>query len=50
MTYTDPVVVRYVDGHAQVQIGDRALTVDRRDDRSRTYTCPIELITAALGS
>ena len=50
MAYTEPLVVRYVDGHAQVQIGDRALAVDRRDDRSRTHTCPIELVTAALGS
>jgi hypothetical protein len=44
------VHVRYVSGHAQVQIGDRALRVDRRDDDTRTYTCPIELVTAALGS
>ena len=50
MADIDPVVVRYADGHAQVQIGDRALEVDRRDDASRTRTCPIELVTAALGS
>ena len=50
MTGTNPVVVRYTDGHAEVQIGDRTLDVDRRDDASRIHTCPIELVTAALGS
>jgi hypothetical protein len=44
------VSVRYDSGRAQVHIGDRVLQVDRRDDASRTYTCPIELVTAALGS
>jgi hypothetical protein len=50
MAGTDPVVVRYTGGHAEVRIGDRTLDVDRRDDASRVHTCPIELVTAALGS
>ena len=50
MAGTDPVVVHYADGHAEVRIGDRTLDVDRRDDVSRANTCPIELVTAALGS
>ena len=50
MESADPVVVRYADGHAKVHIGDRTLDVDRRDDTSRVHTCPIELVTAALGS
>jgi hypothetical protein len=50
MADTDPVIARYVDGRATVQIGERELAVDRRDDESRTYTCPIELVAAALGS
>ena len=44
------VRVRYASGHAQVQIGERELHVDRRDDEARANTCPIELVTAALGS
>ncbi len=44
------VSARYNAGHAEVQIGDRLLAVDRRDDDLRTHTCPIELVTAALGS
>jgi hypothetical protein len=33
-----------------VRIGERLLQVQRRDDDARIYTCPIELVTAALGS
>ena len=42
--------VRYVDGHARVQVGDRVMEIDRRDSALRTKTCPIELVGAALGS
>jgi hypothetical protein len=42
--------VLYTGTHAEVQIGDRMLEVERRDSDARTYTCPIELVTAALGS
>ena len=44
------VRVQYDDGHARVQIGDRELRVDRRDDDARGHTCPVELVAAALGS
>ena len=44
------VSARYSAGHAEVRIGDRLLEVDRRDNDLRTRTCPIELVTAALGS
>jgi hypothetical protein len=47
---TDVVRVQYGDGRAKVQIGDRALQVERRDRDGRDYTCPIELVSAALGS
>jgi hypothetical protein len=48
---TDSVVrVSYRSGHAKVCVGDRLLHVERRDDRDRSYSCPIELVTAALGS
>ncbi len=46
----DTVQVRYHDEQAQVRIGDRVLAVERRDNTERDYTCPIELVTAALGS
>jgi hypothetical protein len=46
----DTVQVRYVDGVAEVRIGERLLQVQRRDDDTRTDTCPIELVSAALGS
>jgi hypothetical protein len=50
MAGTDPVIVHYTDGHAEVRIGERTLDVDQRDNLSRAHTCPIELVTAALGS
>jgi hypothetical protein len=50
MATGDVVSVRYSKGHARVQIGDRLLDVERRDDDARAHTCPIELVTAALGS
>ncbi len=46
----DIVRVRYVDGWAEARVGSRSLTVNRRDDEARSYTCPLELVTAALGS
>jgi hypothetical protein len=47
---SDIVRVRYAEGSAEVRIGERLLQVQRRDNDSRVYTCPIELVTAALGS
>ena len=47
---SDVVHVSYDGDRAQVRIGTRALQVDRRDDDSRGYTCPIELVSAALGA
>jgi hypothetical protein len=47
---SDIVRVRYAAGRADVHIGDRSLTVERRDDDARAAVCPIELISAALGS
>jgi len=46
----DTIHVQYTQGRAQVKIGERTFEVDRRDDDTRTHTCPIELVTAALGS
>jgi len=46
----DEVRVRYVGGLAEVRIGNRVLEVDRRDNDARAYTCPVELVSAALGS
>ena len=46
----DIVRVWYSDGGAEVRIGERLLQVQRRDNDTRTDTCPIELVSAALGS
>jgi hypothetical protein len=47
---SEVVSVRLAEGRAEVQIGAQTLTVDRRDEAGRVCACPIELITAALGS
>ena len=47
---TDEVIARSLDGRAEVRLGDRRLEVERRDEDSRAYTCPLELVTAALAS
>jgi hypothetical protein len=46
----DQVCARYVEGCAEVRIGDRIVEVDRRDNDARTYTCPVELVSSALGA
>ena len=46
----DEVCVRILDGRAEVRFADRVLEVERRDQDSRAYTCPLELVAAALGS
>jgi hypothetical protein len=47
---SDVVRVHYKAGQAQVRVGNRTLQVDRRDNGGRSYTCPIELISASLGA
>ena len=47
---SDLVRVSFLDGHAEVHIGQRALQVERRNEDNRSVTCPVELISAALGS
>jgi len=49
MPAADTVRVHYIEGRAKVQIGDRVLHIDRRDNQRRDESCPIELVTAALG-
>jgi hypothetical protein len=44
------VHARLSEGQAEIHIGERLLQVDRRDNDARTTTCPIELISAALGA
>jgi hypothetical protein len=50
MSERDTVRARLTEGRAEIQIGERALQVDRRDNSARDNTCPIELVSAALGA
>jgi hypothetical protein len=47
---SDRVRARYVDGRACIELGDRPLWVDRRDNDTRESGCPLELVSAALGA
>jgi hypothetical protein len=47
---SDAVRVSYTNGQAEARIGERTLAVARRDDKARTSVCPLELVSAALGS
>lgn len=44
------VVVNYQNGNARVELGDRALEIARSDAFSEEYFCPVELVSAAIGS
>ena len=46
----DEVYVRILDGRAEVRFADHVIEVERRDTDGRVYTCPLELVTAALGA
>jgi len=44
------IVVNYRNGFANVLLGSRKIEIARRDDGLLDYLCPVELISAALGS
>lgn len=44
------VVVEYNNGCANVSIGERTLIIGQRDQDNPEYFCPVELISASLGS
>jgi hypothetical protein len=50
MKEKNEVLVQYKNGFAEVAIGDSIIRVARRDDANREYLCPIELVSAALGT
>jgi len=50
MAEKNGVVVEYKDGFANVLIGERKIEVARRDTTTLDYLCPVELVSAALGS
>ncbi len=50
MAEKNVIVVEYKDGFANVIIGNRKIAVARRDADTRDNLCPVELISAALGS
>jgi hypothetical protein len=50
MSKKNSILVSYKDGFANVLIGSRKIAVARRDKDTLDYLCPVELISAAIGS
>lgn len=50
MTVQNEVVVHYADGYAEAIVGGRTIKVAAHDDANRNTLCPVELVSAALGT
>lgn len=50
MAKQNSVIVNYRNGFANVILGSRKIEIARRDEGSLDYLCPVDLISAALGS
>jgi hypothetical protein len=44
------VDVHYEDGRAAITAGDHTITIVRRDADTLDYLCPVDLVSASLGS
>ena len=50
MAKQNSVIVNYRNGFANVILGSRKIEIARRDEGPLDYLCPVDLISAALGS
>jgi hypothetical protein len=50
MKAKDEVIVQYENGFANVLIGDRVIQISRQDETSEEFLCPVDLISASLGT
>lgn len=50
MTVENEIVVHYKDGFAEADVGGSTIQVATHDDPNRKTLCPVELISAALGT
>lgn len=50
MVKQNSIVVNYRNGFANLILGNRKIEIARRDEGLLDYFCPVELISAALGS
>jgi hypothetical protein len=50
MKANNEVVVKYKDGFANVLIGDHVIQISRQDKTSGEFLCPVDLISASLGT
>jgi hypothetical protein len=50
MSDQSKTIARLVDGIARVSIDGRTISISRNNENDRENICPVELISAALGS
>ena len=50
MSNRNKITVGYENGLANVRIGESKVTIARRDEDALDFLCPVELISASLGS
>jgi len=50
MKENNEIVVQYKNGFANVIIGDSVFQISRQDETTGTSLCPIDLISASLGT
>jgi len=50
MKEKNEVLVQYKNGFANVLIGDSVVQISRQDETTRDTLCPVDLISASLGT
>ncbi len=50
MSNRNKIIVAYEDGLANVLMGGSKITIARRSEDTLDFLCPVELISASLGS
>jgi len=50
MAIENEIVVQYKDGFAEARVGEKIINIAAHDSIDRKSLCPIELISAALGT
>ena len=50
MSAHNRVDVHYENGFAAITAGDHKITIARRDTDTLSYLCPVDLVSASLGS
>jgi len=50
MSVHNRVEVHFENGFAAITVGNHRITIARRDEETFSYLCPVDLLSASLGS